>query len=366
MKIIIVHKAKLNFSPPVLSVILNLIDLGHNIVLIDEGIDKKWQEHLANKGVTIHTIKSSATRNPLKKISQYYNFRKKTKELLKQYLPQKKDGLLWIEGSYTILALQGLINKYNYILQIQELGETVKYQLRAINKVIHDAKIVFMPEYNRTILYQIWFKLKNRPIVLPNKPYFIPSEQDIKKLESKYEGELESFKQKKIILYQGHIGKDRDLSAYVQAVKNLGDDYKFVLLGTDYGMVDHYKKIDPNIIHIDFIPAPDYLVFTKHAHIGILSYIPECLNNAFCAPNKIYEYAAYRLPMLGNNIPGLLFPFMVNDIGEIIDENDSASIQNAILKISKNRDEYAENAFQFFESSDNKKIIDKELNSIIL
>ena len=66
-----------------------------------------------------------------------------------------------------------------------------------------------------------------------------------------------------------------------------------------------YKKLNENLNHVDFIPAPYYLCITRLAIIGILTYNPMLHNTAYCAPNKIFEYGAFSVPMIGNNIPGL-------------------------------------------------------------
>ena len=58
--------------------------------------------------------------------------------------------------------------------------------------------------------------------------------------EEKYAEQLKVFDEKKVILYQGIIARERDLSSYIKAVKELGPEYQFVLLGSDYGMVDEY------------------------------------------------------------------------------------------------------------------------------
>jgi glycosyltransferase involved in cell wall biosynthesis len=219
-----------------------------------------------------------------------------------------------------------------------------------------------MPEYNRTVLYQIWFKLKQRPIVLANKPYFIPTKESLEQLKEKYQDKISLFRNKKIILYQGLISKERDLSNYIQAIKKIKGEYQLVLLGHDYGMLQQYLEIDPELIHIDFIPAPDYLLFTSLAHIGIVTYDPYKLNSAYCAPNKIYEYAAFSLPMLGNDVPGLKNIFEQYKIGVIIKENDENSILNGILEISNHLEKYKLLARKFYEAIDNTTIINDILN----
>lgn len=363
MRIFLVHKAEFQRRPPVISVVEILLKLGYSIILITCGIDNYNRQRLEQRGVKIYVLPFDSS-GLIVKIINYYKFRKNVFHIIHEQKFDKENDLLWIEGGYTIVSLGKKIKKYNYILQIQELYEKSKLYLYKINKVIRKAKIVFMPEYNRTVLYQIWFNLKYRPIVLANKPYFIPSDNILEQLALKYKDKLSIFYTKKVILYQGWIGRDRDLTNYIKGIKKIGDDFQIVLLGKDCGMIEEYKKIEPNIIHYDFIPAPDYLIFTKFAHMGIVSYDPLLLNSAYCAPNKIYEYAAFSLPMLGNDIPGLKTIFEKYRIGLIIDETQIDSIVSAIDFIDKNINDFRKDVNSFWVETDNVEVVGKALTSL--
>ena len=136
-------------------------------------------------------------------------------------------------------------------------------------------------------------------------------------------------------------------------------DYQFVFLGTDYGMIEEYRKIDSNIIHIYFIPAPEYLIFTSKAYIGLITYDALILNCAYCAPNKLYEYGRYGLPMLGNDIPGLRNTIGYYDAGVIVDECCIESICEGIRKISENYERYSANSLRLYEETDNVEAVRK-------
>lgn len=359
MKFVVITKSLLDFIPPVISVSLILRDLGHDVHVITSGASPTVEEKLKSRNISMDVLPYTTATNPAKKVWEYIMFRRETVKLLKTL----SFDILWIEGAITIRSLGESISKYPYILQISELHETSKPQLRSIGKVINDAKLVFMPEYNRTVLYQIWFNLKNRPITLPNKPYFIPAPESMGYLKEKYSSLLEPFRQYKVILFQGMIFPERDLSNYITAIKELGRDYKLVLLGKDENMLSKYRQIDESIIHIDFIPAPDYLVFTSLCHFGIVTYDPRKLNTAYCAPNKIYEYSAFGKPMIGNNIPGLncLEHYKA---GVLVDESSVCSIQEAIIQLDNNYEDYSLGAKKLFKSTDNNRTIKQSLERI--
>lgn len=367
--IVIIHKEKLVDCPPLISTIMILKDLGYNLTLISIGISDYWKKELNNMGIVYFEKKESGTKTPIRKVFEYYKFRKYVVNTLNRIYPDK-DCLLWVTCAPTILSLGTFIKDYRYILMILELHENSWYQKKAISRVINSAELVFMPEYNRTVMYQIWFKMKKRAIVLPNKPYFVPSEKDIQnhilpQIKQQYEKEIELFQSKKVILFQGWYGKpNRDLTAFVQAIKDLGDDFRLAIMGRYKKDLDEYRAIDPNIIHIDFIPAPDYMAFTSLAYIGVVSYNPNSLNNAYCAPNKIWEYSTFSLPMLCNDIPGLKYTVEYSGAGICVDENDCMAIKKAIQSINENYGDFSKNSLKMNQEVDNKLIIAHALSCL--
>ena len=363
MKIIVVHKSNLEKIPPVISAIDIMLELGYEIVLINTGVAKNLYDLFQQKGVEMYTISNKKSNIKLLKLIDYINFRKRAFKIITQY-SFTESILLWIEGGPTILCLGSKIKRYKYILQISELHEKQNLLLRAMNKVIHQAAAVFIPEYNRTILYKIW--LEKKPLVLPNKPYFLPSIDDLSVIKSKYKDVIALLENKKVILYQGGISKTRMLDKIACITKELGGEFRLLLVGAEQekGVITELKKIDPTIIHVDFIPAPDYLIFATIAYIGFVFYAPTSLNNAYCAPNKINEYSAYSLPMLGNDIPGLKYIFEKTNAGVIVDETSLDSIREGILKIDNNYSFYKSNAHKVYNCVDNKKVIKAILDTI--
>lgn len=362
-KIIYIHKARFHERPPVISAVMILHSLGYDVTIITAGLSVEWKDQLSKMGIRFNVIEGNCKSRFLKAVD-YYRFRHSTFSFLNnnKYLPE--DTLLWVESAYTIVALGKKLKKYHFVLQIQELYEKVKYQLKAIANVINNAEAVFMPEYNRCSIYQVWYKLNKRPYLLPNKPYFVPDDDNLKELQEKYKTKINELEGKKNIIYQGLLHKERDLSCFVKAVKEL-HDYRLVLLGKDLGMLKHYKEIDSEILHIDFLPAPDYLAITSKAYIGIVTYDPMELNTSYCAPNKIYEYGYFGLPMVGNEVPGLKYTIEMKKAGVLVDEHNEEDIKNAILRIDANYDEYRQNARSLYDSVDNENTIRIALQKIM-
>ena len=365
MKIIVIHKNKLTNMPPVISAILNMLEIGHEVVLIDNEVNRFWRDRFNTLGVRIYEVPSKR-RHLLGKVIDYLSFRKTVLRILKKENPDSAETVLWIEGANTIVSLGTTIKKYRYVLQILELHETSKMQLRAIDKVIHDAKAVFIPEYNRTCIYQAWFKLAKRPYVLPNKPYFLPTTEELVEIRERYKGILNRLTNKKVVLYQGGISRTRMLDVIAAANVNLGHRFQLLLVGPeqDPGVISQIQSIDSTAIYIPFLPAPDYLVFTNIAYIGYVCYMPSSLNNLYCAPNKINEFSAYSVPMIGNDIPGLRYIFQETGSGVIADTSNVEDVMKKLMIIDDNYADFKSKAHNIYSYSDNVKTIRVALSNV--
>lgn len=359
MHIIVVIKNRLENMPPILSAIMIHHDLGHKVSVISENVPDFWQVYYKSHNIDYYVTTSTIGRNAgrFEKIKSYVTFRKEARNLLSK-IYNDNDSLLWIEGPQTIISLgTQFIKKHKYALMIEELHDSSKKHMKAIGDVIHEAKAVFMPEYNRSILYKVWFGLDKHPYVLPNKPYFLPDKKELEEAETKYSKIFSDLQGKKIILYQGVIDGVRNLDNYIMAAKKLGNDFIFCLLGPGRGdSVEKLSALWENVYHVDFIPAPYYLAITAKAYIGIVSYVPNTLNNVFCAPNKMFEYGAFGVPMVGNDIPGLKLIDHKN-AGITREDTDVDSIFESYKAIIANHNEYSRNARILYDSTDNKETI---------
>lgn len=363
MKIIIIHRRNFQERPPVISVYSHLIKLGHNPILITAGINDNYRELLRNNKTQYHVVPFSIKSNQIRNIVNGFLWGRKVRRLIKE-LAGDKQVLLWIEGNYTFDNLTAsFINKYPHILQHQELfrnpmSNKGRYTMHTLKRVMPSALVNIAPEYNRSCIYQALFSLKEKPVVLPNKPSFLLSEEEINNLMPKYADFMRLIGDRKIILYQGILSKERNLENFIRATSELDNTkYVTVLLGKKTPLVDEYKALNVNLIHIDYIPAPDYLFFTSKAYIGIVTYLPDSLNSMYCAPNKLFEYGAYGVPMLGNNIAGLKYTIEFNGCGVVCDENSVEDIRKSIERIICNYSDFSSRAKLYYQSTNNLEIV---------
>lgn len=371
-KVLIIHKNTIEKEPPTQMVIQHLLDLGVSVKLITLGVNDYWKKDFESRGVAfkdlgLGTFVDLKKRSLVRKISTWLKYRK---EILKELsLPEHKDSIVWFVDADSIAPLlySKVFNRINFVLHILEMYDHSIFYKYVLHKYIKKSKRLLVCEENRGAIFNVWFKPNKYPVILPNKPYKLldnnSSDQFLKKNYPKLYNKLKS--NGKIILYQGLISPERDLSFILKAVNELGEDFIPLIMGRDFGMLEKYKKICPNLIHIAYIPSPEHLYITSLARIGILIYDPISLNQIFCAPNKIFEYSGYGVPMIGNNIPGLSIPFQKFGCGEVFGtDNDTTEIKKIILEIDINYKSYSENSKKLFDSVDNKTIINTVLEEI--
>ncbi|UPK72752.1 glycosyltransferase [Chitinophaga filiformis] len=353
---IIVCKGNPSFIAPVLNVVLGLSKLYESVKLICGDISKESETFLLGecKNLSIENLRLQS-RGTSKILSVYY-FRKKVFQLVNS----TPHDLLWIATGDTAVSLGTKLKEHRFVMCLLELYDAVPVYNFLLKRLSQYAHKIVTAEYNRSAILRVRWKLKHTPYVLPNKPYFKPLEQasingSNGPLVQQVKDEIG--KGKKIILYQGIITHYRRLDTIAKATLENDSQFVFLIVGKDFDYIDTLKEINPNIIHIPFIDAPLHLEITKLADIGIVVYDFIDLNNIYCAPNKIWEYAMFSKPMLCNDIPGLKYTVEHYKAGLCTDFNCVESVKDTMGKIFSDYKEYAANAATFYDSVDLDSII---------
>lgn len=168
------------------------------------------------------------------------------------------------------------------------------------------------------------------------------------------------YRNKKIILYQGVFIPERRVDYFIRAVNSLPDDYVLFLMGGENPFYNELKNKyqSERIVFLPFLPPPLHLEITKLAHIGILVYVVDgepinrAINVLYCAPNKLYEYSMFGIPMISNNLPALSFIFSKFEAGICTDILLEKNVCEAILEIDKNYELYSKASVQLYNSVD--------------
>lgn len=327
-----VLRSSIHTRRPVISIIQNLLeDKNVKIKLISiESLNLK------NDVVTEYILPVGIGRDKFDKIKTYFKFRSYVNQILKKEL--KEEDYIWLGSLDTINACLGLsiIRKSKYICHIHELYDTNPFRLKIAKNFIKDAYKVVVPELNRARILQVWLSLRDQPTVYPNKPFEHPRQRYMKPTHEITKKILSEFDHnKKIIIYQGHISKDRSLEPIIEAIKDI-DNIEFWLMGTDHNYVTKLLSKSEKVKYLGYVPAPYHLEVTSYANIGIMSYDLINLNNLYCAPNKVWEYLGFDLYFICNKV-GSLDYFVSKECCKLTDFRNSEDIRKIIID-SLNRD----------------------------
>lgn len=351
-------KSDLHYYPPCVTQIRMLKNAGVNVVAV-YGSSKGVIVDILKKE-NIETVELIDTRGKYKgktdKIYSWWTYRRAALKFLKNI--DRKSSLLWFGNVESYLPLYGGLGKYNTAISFLELLDITSIKSKFTGKIIKKNKFITACEETRAYVMRDNWKLDKMPYILPNKPYEVAIKKNAVPSIKETKEFFDKMGDAKYIIWQGAVfPKTELLSTLAIALREKFPDYYFVIMGLDRrNDIPQLKKLNPNLIHVPYIPAPSHLEITSHAYIAALFYDPNNLNRAFCAPNKIYEYSSFGLPMISNAIPGLRNTIGTAHAGVCVDITKENVIA-AIEYINSHYEEMQEAAFKFYESTDNFKTI---------
>ena len=352
-KVYYIVKSTLHYYPPCISQIRILNDLGADVTVLYGSSDDAVLKLLESEGITASKLTDPRGKFPgkLDKINNWISFRRALSSYLKQI--DKSETILWFGNAESLMPMSGSLKGWDYVVSFLELLDRHKTKLKVLGPLAREAKAVTTCEETRSYLMQNWFDLQDLPYTIPNKPYNVPYGRYETPTTDSGKYILEQTKGHKFVIYQGIFQNPEYMIAIARVMADHYPDMFLVLMGIDkYKIVDTIKNIHVNTIAVDYIPAPKHLQVTSNAYVGVLYYKPDELNKVFCAPNKIFEYSYFGLPIIGNDIPGLLNTIGRAKAGLCIDFSYE-SVLDAFQTIEANYEEISRNAKDFYQSVDN-------------
>lgn len=143
-----------------------------------------------------------------------------------------------------------------------------------------------------------------------------------------------------VCLYQGALVRSRGIDTLVRSLALLPGTIGAAILGG--GEVGLRREIETlahelGVANRFLMTGPvDYRklhILTCSAHLGVVLYRPTCLNNYYCAPNKIYEYAAAGVPIVAPNLPPIARFLQEHPCGELFEPGSIEGLADAIMRI---------------------------------
>lgn len=353
MRIAVLCKGRVEDLPPVMTVAMAAAQLGHDVYLITSFANESTTVELSRMNISLINLgmkESCRTGGYFNRISYWTRFHR----FAWSAVNRSGCDLLWIGTADTALALGPRLLSRPYILQLLELYDNVTVYRHLLRRYAQKAKCVVVPEETRAAIISVWYQLARLPVIVPNKPLHHPCRRELDIEDCTAKAAIETIQRgRKILLYQGHISADRDLRPLAEASRLLDNEWKVILLGRVHGnYLNELVKIGPQILWLPEVPAPRHLQITSHAHVGMITYSRESLNNVFCAPNKVWEYSGFEIPMICSDLPPLRSLIERYDAGICVQEWNSDSIVYAVEQIYSSYDLYRRGAAGLFGSVD--------------
>jgi glycosyltransferase involved in cell wall biosynthesis len=359
MNVCILLKGRLEDMPPVMSLALVLKEIGHEVEVITGYSGQEAKLNFAEKGITIINLFEKHSNTGSNILSKIINWRVFSKQIWKHINSKTKETLLWVSTADTAMSMGRRLCTRHYVLNIFELYDKKPFYRYALKKYARHASCVVVPEMCRAAIFRSWYSLKQTPFVMPNKPAYHPRKRHLEINDDQARNVISSMHDdERIVLYQGHVSIYRDIRGVAEAIKNIGDGWRLVVMGSaDAGYLRMLLECYPNTLYIPQVIAPTHLQITSHAYIGIIAYSWDRLNNVFCAPNKVYEYAGFGLPMICSDLPALRLSIHEKNAGICVDMANAQQIEMAFKQISNNYNYFSLAAQQLYESVDTRNIV---------
>ncbi|MBI5038122.1 MAG: glycosyltransferase family 4 protein [Candidatus Kerfeldbacteria bacterium] len=176
----------------------------------------------------------------------------------------------------------------------------------------------------------------------------------------------------KIVLYQGKFLPGRGILQLIDAIRLLPQQYVLCLIGEGSMENEMKKRIDllqitSRVFFTGQLPIEKLLSYTAGASLGTVLIEDINLSKRFALPNKLFEYMAAGIPILGSSLPEIKRVILDNACGQVIDKLDPQTIGNAIENIlnSTNLFRLGKNGQIAFQTTYNWDLESVKLQSVI-
>lgn len=362
MKITIVLKHTISNALPIYSTSLILADLGHEVTFICDACTDVQLAELTRRKVSVvqlHSARKTFLKGPAEKLLRWHQF----KVTAWKAIEENRGDVYWFGSADTVLALGKRVLGLPYVFHARELEDSRPLYRYTMGEYLRRARLVITPEETRAHVMRVWYGLSRTPMVLPNKPYYHPRKRrmpisDVRAAEAFAKIPKDS----KVVLYQGNVTDERNLMPIAKLIEDIGHPWVLAIQTQDVFLERpcyQALKAGCKFYPIPFVNVPHHLEVTSNADLGLVSYAHMYLNTEFCAPNKIWEYSGFGVPMLANDVKGLKDTVGRFDAGVCLnmDSIDVPAFKDAFARLLAGYDRYSVNATRLFESVDMVELV---------
>ena len=367
--VIVVQYKPLEFLPPVMNQLLALRAAGRTVHFV--GVESEaGDEFLRTNGISrtylpydvnLYRNDSLVTKvtHRLARAKRFLPCRAALNSAVEKIAHEYGMPILWFMDTQSAALMGNRVQMYfpHVLVSIFELAEAGgRHWLGFDFATFLNKATVVVPEFNRAHILKEHYRLKRLPCVVANTCFNHPR-CTTGPLPLEARKVFDRIGNRPVFLYQGVWTEDRrDVGFLLETIARNRPQYCVVMMPENEAV---RKLLSPyaNAFAIPYTPPPHHLSVTARASVGVAVYTAsgrtdlERLNAVYCAPNKIYEYAGFGIPTLGNDIPGLKYTIEAAGAG-ICTPMEEQRILEAADRLILNLDEYRARAARFYSSVD--------------
>ena len=360
-KIVYILKPSVDTYPPCVSQIRIIRDLGYNVEVWFGRCGAATLHLLEANGIAMKQLRFApdSTKSKIGKLKNWLEFRRAVKKAIRN---ERDSVLFWFGTAESAIPLFPLSRNKRMVMSVLELMDDRRVSRSLSAHIARKCVAVTACEENRANIMRFWWKLKDKPYVIPNKPYEIRIDANAEPTCDEVADALRLIDGRPFVIYQGIFQNIEYISKVAHALNAREDMPLLVMMGSDRrNIVPQIKNIYADTIFIPHIQSPSHLEITSHAILGVVCYDHSSLNKLYCAPNKIFEYSKFGIPMLANDVPGLVQTVGAYEAGVCVDFDSQNEVAEGIDTLLSGHEVYAANARKLYESVDNKATIKRLL-----
>ncbi len=374
--VVLLHYRPLQETTPVMSLMLHLKKLGFPMfyISVESSPARSFLEennvpfHLLARDELCYKVTTGLRKivNRLKRVLIFFRHRREVRSLLPKLEAEYGELLIWGQEFAGMALVGNRVMKYRHIVTMFEMFPPHSPLWVGVDyKKIMQTATVVLPEPNRAWIYKAWMGLEKLPYVIYNKIDPHPRQRNMA-LPQEAQEAFAKIGDRPVFLFQGSWRADRkDIGMVLETIANCRPQYCVVTMPATEEATTRLSQYD-NAFVLPFIPAPGHLAVTSHATVGLAFYSEQPrdffsrLNPIYCAPTKIYEYAGFGIPTLGNKLPGLQDTIERAGAGICCDLTVD-SILDAADRLVNEIEEYNQRATVFFDNTD----IEVQIKSVL-
>lgn len=347
MQILMFFPGQVDQLPPLMTAAASMAGCGAHVRVVASGCAAVCRDYLRRHKVEV--VIEHEGHHPKTRLARGYLRMRVGVRLLKE-IRRMNPECVWFHGPFAMqYALVPGMNMGKVIVaHAYELCDRDWLLQRVQARCLRRAAIVIVPEINRLWMLKVKTQSSAAFHCVANRLLddTLPASavDPITRREFVRNGGSEHCA--RFIIYQGAFMSGRCLFELVRAFRSLPfADVGLILMGQDVRepiacKLHRLAEDDKRLVILPRRTPPMHLEITQGCVAGVVLYSPTCLNNVYCAPNKIFEYAAMGLGMILPHYPGLMSINNEFHIGEVCDPLSPASICEAMGRLLERGPEY--------------------------